>query len=83
MPGSQQLAFVQWLLLVSLLIVSMRLCDTLTIKGSFFISDPMDEFTAHIDAPAEERVAEKQARLEGAYVSTIDSKVEKVQVEQV
>lgn len=34
---------------------------------SFFIRDPESEFTAHIDAPAEVEVAEKQAMLEGAY----------------
>lgn len=34
------------------------------------IRDPESEFTAHIDAPAELEIAEKQARLEGLYDKT-------------
>lgn len=34
---------------------------------SLLIRDPESEFNAHIDAPAEVEVAEKQARLEGLY----------------
>jgi hypothetical protein len=33
--------------------------------ASLFIRDPVSEFTAHIDAPVEEVVLEKQARIEG------------------
>ncbi|KAJ9604707.1 hypothetical protein H2200_010821 [Cladophialophora chaetospira] len=33
--------------------------------ASLFFYDPEEQFNAHIDAPAEERVIEKQARLEG------------------
>jgi len=34
---------------------------------SLLIRNPESEFNAHIDAPAEVEVAEKQARLEGLY----------------
>jgi Major Facilitator Superfamily len=46
--------------------VILRKCTLLTsLVASLFFYDPVSEFNAHIDAPAEEKVAEKQARLEG------------------
>ena len=53
---------------------------SLTLIACFFIQDPESQFTAHIDAPAEASVAEKQARLEGHAEVTKNSVV---QVEQV
>ncbi len=43
------------------------MCDSTDIirLASLFLFDPKDQFNAHIDAPAEERVIEKQAMLEG------------------
>ena len=41
------------------------LLTTSSYPASIFLFDPKDQFTAHIDAPAEERIIEKQARLEG------------------
>jgi hypothetical protein len=48
---------------------------TIYALGSILFYDPKDQFNAHVDAPAEERVIEKQARLEGAApVTTVEPK---------
>ena len=50
--------------------------------ASLFIFDPRDEFNAHIDAPAEESVAEKQARLEAVPVTVAEPKNEQEMMER-
>jgi hypothetical protein len=49
---------------------------------SLLIRDPKSEFNAHIDAPAEVEVAEKQAKLEGAYDKAIqEPKARTIEIE--
>lgn len=47
------------------------------ISGSVFFSDARSEFNAHIDAPAEEKLVEEQAILEGRRDSTLHHAEEK------
>lgn len=49
---------------------------------SLFIRDPESEFNAHIDAPAEVEVAEKQAKLEGIHdKATQEPKARTIEIE--